>query len=276
MLIDTHCHLFMEPLLSELEEVLLRAKSAGIEKIIVPAINEESAEQARQISSRFSEVYFAVGIHPMEVSASDTPSRAEELIQKYAGEEKLVAIGEIGLDFRHRRSFISSVTAKSIEEAQIELFTRQVLIAEKLNLPVIIHNRDAGRQILEILEQHPRMKGVFHCYDGAKRTLKFCLQHNFYLSFTGNLTYPGSFWLANALRKVPLEKLLLETDSPFMAPVPFQKGTCEPAHLVQTLAFISELLEKSTESIKIITTANAYKLFGLGSCHSPKKEFPFK
>jgi len=259
MLIDTHCHLFVPALRDGLDMVLARARDAGIEKIIVPALNPETANSAVELADAYEEVYFAVGYHPSEVDESTSLDEIAKIIESFKGHKKLVAIGEIGLDFRHRR--YAKTLASAIESAQIRVFSFQVDLAEELNLPIIIHNRDAGKEIISVLSAHPDSFGVFHAFDGSKKILEFLKSRNFFVSIAGNITYRGADALRACLKLIPEDRLLLETDAPFMAPEPFRGQTSEPCHLRLVLSKVAEVLAKSEESIIILTSGNSYRLF---------------
>jgi len=262
MLIDTHCHLFMPALKNRLDMVLARAREAGIERIIVPALNAETANSAQMLADAYEELYFAVGYHPTEVDESTSLDEIKKTIYAVKGHKKLVAIGEIGLDFRHRRYPESLANPSAMESAQIKAFSFQVELAEELNLPIIIHNRDAGKEILSVISAHPDSFGVFHAFDGSKKTLEFIKSRNFFVSVAGNITYRGASALRASLKLIPEDRLLLETDAPFMAPEPFRGQTSEPCHLRVTLKKVAEILAKSEESITILAGSNSYRLFG--------------
>ncbi len=265
MLVDTHCHLYMSPLGENVEGAIARAKGNGVEKIIVPAINAETAHSARVLAERFEEVHFAVGIHPLEIEPDYTSDSAERCIRTFYPHPKLVGIGEIGLDFRHRRNASDKNSCSALEERQAEVFASQVRVACELNLPIIVHNVDAGREIIEVLESFPEARGVFHCFDGAKRTINFLRKREFYASFAGNITYKNARSVRLAIRKTPEERILVETDAPFITPEPMRGNFNEPAYLHLTLEKVAEALEKSAKEVKILTSRNAYYLFGLGT-----------
>ncbi len=268
MLVDTHCHLYFPPLIDEINLVIDEAREAGVEKMVVPGINEETSHLARELAESFEDVYFAVGLHPNELKSDISPDEQISFISKFHPHQKLVAIGEIGLDFRFRRNAKDLDSLKRAEMLQMRAFNEQVEIACELGLPIIIHNKDAGKEIISLLERHSKASGVFHCYDGAKRTLNFLKSSNFYVSFAGNITYKKNAHLLKALRNVPIERILIETDAPFMSPEPFHGLPCKPCYLRETFAFISETLAKFSETTKIIVSQNAYKLFGWRA-HNP-------
>jgi len=253
MFIDTHAHLQISHFDADRDEVIQRAFDAGVEKIIVVSTDVASSQQSLQLAEKFSGIYAAVGIHPTDCAGATDDDFA--MIAELARHPKVVAIGEIGLDFYW----------KNIPpEIQQRTFVRQLHLAKELEKPVIIHNRDAGAAILQTL-QHAginKLFGVFHCFseniDYAQRVLAL----GGYISFTGNLTYKKST-LPEVAAQVPLERILLETDAPFMTPAPHRGKRNEPAHTVHIAEKLAEVKKVTFAEVARQTTANAISLFGI-------------
>lgn len=256
-LVDTHCHLYWEGLIERVEEVLARAREAQVQHIVVPGIDAPTSRLAQELAGRFKEVRFAAGLHPQEVEG-DVQFESQEFFAPFIGDPKFVAVGEVGLDLGYRRTGSSD---PALEAAQAEAFHRQVQWAAEHGLPVIVHNRDAGREIIVVLRRIPQARGVFHCFDGSRRTLQFLAQRDFFVSYAGNLTYRTAQNLRATLPLVPPDRMVVESDSPWLAPGPFRGSVNEPAHLVETVAQIAAVLEKSSEIVRINLLANSLHLF---------------
>ncbi|MCB1058804.1 MAG: TatD family hydrolase [Calditrichaeota bacterium] len=249
-MIDTHCHLYFEQFSADLEEVLLRAREAGVDRAITIAIDRETGEQCLEIVNRFpGQVFCALGIHPSETDK--TTEEDLDWVEAAVGDPAVVAVGEIGLDIYRGET--------NIKEQEV-LFERLLELARRVDLPVVIHHRAAGLRTVEIIESAGNHKGVFHCfsedYDYAKRVL----DAGFMISFTGNITYKNSK-LPELAAKLPLDRLMLETDAPFMAPVPHRGRRAEPAHVRDIALKLSETHNISLAEIDRITTETAQRLF---------------
>jgi len=251
MFIDTHTHLDFENYTDDREKVIQRALEKKVVALVTIGTNLETSRLALELAEKYTPVYAAVGIHPNDsASAGD-----EDLVQieKLAAHPKVVAIGEVGLDYY--RDHASPLR-------QQEVFTEQIAIAHKLKKPLIIHNREAHQDMLGIIREYNagQVGGVFHSFSGDKSYLEKILLENFHISFTGNLTYKNST-SAELISNVPLDRLLLETDSPFLAPVPMRGKRNEPAFLLFTAAKIAELYPVELETLERVTTENAARLF---------------
>ncbi|MCK9482759.1 MAG: TatD family hydrolase [Candidatus Marinimicrobia bacterium] len=251
MFIDTHAHLTYPTLNVQLSEVIERAEEAGVTRIINVATDLESAEMVLDSANKFDGVFAALGIHPQDSAnlPSDWPDRLRELLSK----PKVVALGEIGLDYY--REFSPKAT-------QIEVFRRQILIARELKLPMILHDRQAHEDLKQILTEIGYHKGVLHCFSGNAVFAREMTDLGFYISFTGNATY-GNRKTEQAAQAVPLEKLMLETDAPFLAPEGKRGETNEPAYIPLIAAKIAELKGLPIETVATVTTQNAINFFNL-------------
>ncbi len=253
MYIDTHTHLDFDSFNEDREIVIQRAIENDISAIITIGTNLESSVESVNLSSKYASVFAAVGIHPsdcMEATDQDY-ARIEEMAQ----DEKVVAVGEIGLDYYRMYA---------PKEVQIKSFRRQIRLAKKLNMPLIIHNREAHEDVLQIIEEEDAgaVGGVFHSFTGDEKFLERILLNNFYVSFTGNITFKKSD-AEPLIRHTPAERLLLETDSPFLTPTPLRGKRNEPAFLIHTAAKIAEIKNLQKNELGEITSANAKMLFGL-------------
>ncbi len=253
MLIDTHAHLQLNDYNDDRELVIQRAIKNDVDAIITIGTDIISSGEAYQLSQKFAVVYASVGIHPndsMKVNEEDI-SKIEDLAQK----EKVVAIGEIGLDY-----YRLGATQKKQELA----LRMQIRLARKLNLPLIIHNREAQDDILYILkeEKGEEVSGVFHSFSGTTKFLESVLAQNYHISFTGPVTFKNTNY-NRLIDCVPLEQLLLETDSPFLAPVPFRGKRNEPAYIKYIAEKIAQIKGVTLENLGEITSENARNLFRL-------------
>ncbi|MFZ2202262.1 MAG: TatD family hydrolase [Microgenomates group bacterium] len=263
-MIDTHAHLTDERLVSQIEAVLARASEAGVDKILVPATGLLDGKKAIELADKYEVIWAMVGVHPESVSEKgfhgsrggtrDEFARndVEELVRR---SNKVVGIGEIGLDFYYDKE-------KRSKELQMRVFQEQLELAVKMNVPVVIHMREAEAEMTEILSQLDVLpKGQFHCWAGGDDLLKLVLEKGFYVSFCGNITYKSAENLRNLAKLVPLDRLLLETDSPYLAPEGRRGSLNEPANVKIIAEYIAKLLDVSPETLINQTTENAKCLF---------------
>ncbi len=259
-LVDTHAHLDFEELRNDLEGVIKRADNEGVKYIITVGGGKgiESNERAIEIAKKFPDVYASIGLHPD--GAHNFNQEAERLLSNLAAEKKVLAVGETGLDFK----------CDIPVEIQKRAFEFQIGLAQKFHLPLIIHARNAFSEVLEILEGENQVShsGVFHCFSGDREIAKRVLDMNFYISFTGIITFKNAKALQDVVRYVPVERLLVETDSPFLSPEPFRGRTNEPARVVYVAKRIAELKGLSFNDVARITSYNSRKLFGVGEITS--------
>lgn len=256
MIIDTHCHLDFPEFKDDLDEVLRRAEESGVKYIINVASSLEGSKNAIALASRSSNIFASVGIHPHH--ADSVKEESLDIIKELAtNNKKVVAIGEVGFDFYRNLSS---------KEKQRQLFISFLRLSEALNLPIIIHSRDAASQTLDILkvEAGPNITGVMHCFSQDNDYMKKVLDMGLYISFTCNITFKNASRLRDVVKYAPLERLLLETDAPFLAPQKYRGKRNEPAYLVYLVDALSEILNIPKEEIEKVTSQNANKLFRLG------------
>jgi TatD DNase family protein len=253
--IDTHAHLDDPRLASDLEACLGRARVAGVSAIITVGTDLASSEAALALAGRYSQVHAAVGVHPHE-AASVRPADLRRLGELARG-PKVVAIGETGLDFYR------NLAPRPVAEA---VFRRHLELALEADRPVIIHSRQAHDAVLDILESLPhRPPGVLHSFDGSLATARRALDLGLHLSFTGVLTYPNAGALRQVAGQLPLDRILLETDCPYLAPQTHRGTRNEPAYVVAVAETLAELHHLPLAELARITSQSARRLFGLGS-----------
>ncbi|MGE4358175.1 MAG: TatD family hydrolase, partial [Candidatus Omnitrophota bacterium] len=267
MLVDTHCHLDFPEFDKDREEVLKRAEDVGIKYLINIASDYTSNLKSLELANTYPQIYTALGIHPHY--AKDVDETVLERIRNLAkGNKKVVAIGEIGLDFYKNLS---------PREIQIEIFNQFLELSQELTLPLIIHCRNAQKEILEMLKNKKgSLKGVFHCFSGDKDFLKEVLDLGFYVSFTANITYPNAENLRELVKETPIERILLETDSPFLPPQEKRGMRNEPAYLSYLVKTLAELKGLSEDDVIRITSLNACQLFKLPFEDRPKIAYPIR
>ena len=248
--IDTHCHL--DKLDSTPEEAIIEAKQAGVQRMVTVSVDEPSLDFVSSMVQQFPEVYGSVGLHPHD--AAELTEDLEQKIRKLALEEKkLIAIGETGLDYHYMYSSA---------EVQQQVFSKQLQLAVELNLPVIMHSREAETDTLNILQEIPVPPlGVAHSFTSSFEMAKTLIEMGWYIGINGIVTFKNAEDLREVVSWLPLDRLLLETDSPFLAPTPFRGKPNKPAHIPTIAIFIAELRGISLEQLSEQTSANAQRLF---------------
>jgi len=267
MFADTHAHLNFKAFDKDLDAVIARANGAAVKNIIIPGAKIDSSQKAIDIAKKFSGCFAAIGIHPHhsgEIS-HERLSTVLETLSSLTVNQKVVAIGEIGLDKHHYKNY-PPVSEDGFSQ-QKALLLAQLDIAQTHKLPVILHCRDAQDEMLELLSSykktHPNIRGVFHCFESTLTHLKKVLDLGFYVGFDGNVTYKENTKLHKLVKATPLSQLLLETDSPYLTPVPFRGTRNEPAYITNTASFIAHLINKSSANVALETSINASSLFHL-------------
>lgn len=255
MFVDTHSHLFYPNFKDDLDEVINRAKDSGVDFIIVPATDIETSRLTIELCEKYESVYGAVGIHP-----HDTNNWKDDLItqlHQLAQHKKILAIGEIGLDYYYDFS---------PPQKQIQAFKSQIELSLELNLPIIVHNRDSDADMMEIISSYcgKGLKAQFHCFNSSLEDAFELIKMNHFISFTGNITFKNRNDVRAVLEKISLDNLLLETDSPFMTPVPYRGKRNEPSNVKYVAEKICEIHKLSVDEVARITSYNAFRLFGIG------------
>lgn len=255
-LIDTHAHIDGREFQPDFDDMLIRAAEAGLSRIITVGADLESSRACVKLAQQHDHIFSAVGIHPHD--AVRVTEKCYDVVRELAsGNRKVVAIGEIGLDFYRDRS---------PRDDQEKVFRRFIRLARELALPVIIHDRDAHDRVMAILreEKAAEVGGVLHCFSGDLRMARECVEMGFYLSIPGTVTYQSNEQLRDVVRGVKIERLLLETDCPYLSPVPHRGKRNEPAFMRITARKVAELKGLSLEDVGRITSLNAQRLFGFG------------
>jgi len=252
MLIDTHCHLDFSPFDPDRDAVIQRAKEAGITYFINIGSTLESSIASCELASKYPEVYATVGMHPHDADSFNV--QVEKRLKDLAGAKKVVAIGETGLDYYRNLSG---------QNNQKEAFNKQIKLAKDLNLPLVIHCRQAEIEIMRILKVAMPLRAVVHCFSGDENFLKECLDCGFFISFTCNITYKKAQGLRDMVKLTPLDRLMLETDAPYLSPEGFRGKRNEPLQIKLLAEEVSKIKGVSFEEIANKTTQNAKKFFSL-------------
>lgn len=252
-LIDTHCHLYSKEFAADIIDTIQRAEKEGVEKFYLPAIDSTVLEDLLALEEQFpGKCIGMIGLHPCSVKG-DYESELQ-LVEDWLGRRSWVAVGEIGLDFYWDRSF---------EQQQYDAFHRQIEWALHYDKPIVIHSRDSMQESIGVVRDHQkgRLKGIFHCFSGSYESAAQIIDLGFFLGIGGVLTYKKS-GLAETLKQVDLDHLVLETDAPYLTPVPFRGKRNESAYLKYIVTALAEAKGVSIEEVARITTANAQKIFG--------------
>jgi TatD DNase family protein len=258
MLIDTHAHLNFPDFKKDLDQVIKRSTAAGVKKIICVSSNLADSKRAIEISQKYPNiVYAAIGIHPQQTDPQNSTSLIDQIkeLEKLATENKVIAVGECGLDF----SPAPPPELDRTPENQIFLFKEQIKIAQKLNLPISIHSRKSFSETIEVLSGFSNIRGVVHCYSGGKKGIEKVKQLGLYFGVDGNLTYDGG--LQGIFKLIPLERIVLETDCPFLAPIPYRGQRSEPVYTKIIAETLAKIKRESFEKVAQNTTASARQLF---------------
>jgi TatD DNase family protein len=250
MLVDSHAHLDNEAFAADLPEILRRAREAGVERIVTIGTDVESSRRAQALAEAHADVWFAAGIHPQ---AADQPGDLDAL-RALAAHPRAVAVGETGLDFVKNYSSVPN---------QKDLFVRHLEIALEVDKPVTIHCREAHGDLFPILRAHAPLRGVIHCFSGTWPDAENYLGLNFYLSIAGPVTYPSATELREVVQRIPLDRILLETDCPFLPPQKFRGKRNEPSYVRFAAEAIATVQGLSVEEVMDATSRNAHNLFGL-------------
>lgn len=257
-MIDSHCHLADEKFTNELDAVVMRAREAGLERalVILSAGDAREAEQARSVERVWPEVRVSIGVHPhtAHVFAADPDRAAEEVRRQIRATPSARAVGEIGLDYHYDFS---------PRDVQQQVFRAQIRLARELQLPVVIHTREADADTIAILKEEGGgdLRGVLHCFTGDEALARAGLDLGFCISFAGIITFPKAGELRETARLVPLDRLLVETDSPYLAPTPYRGKRNEPAYVARVVAALAELHGVDDGQIARATAANFHSLF---------------
>ena len=253
MIIDSHCHLLHKNNEKSLNEIILNAKNNGVEKFLNISTCEDEFMPILKISDNNKNVFSTLGIHPHE--ANNMTSEIKNTITKLSSNKKVIGIGETGLDFYYENSN---------KENQIKSFIMHIEISQELGLPLVIHMRNAENETIDIIKTYYKKKefsGVIHCFTGTTEFMQNLLPYNFFFSISGIVTFKNSTELRETIKMIPINKILVETDSPYLAPVPVRGRANEPAYLTHTVEYVSKMFNLDYSDFSAITTNNFFNLF---------------
>lgn len=254
MLFDTHCHLYDAAYDADRPAVLERARAAGIGMMLCPATDRQSSEACVELARHYDGIYAAVGIHPQEAGRVQ-PGDIEAIRRMAEQEPSVVAIGEVGLDYHYDTP---------ARDTQKEIFIEMIGLARDLDLPIDIHDREAHGDTMEILRRYGKgLRGVFHCYSGSLEMTTELIRMGFYFGFTGTVVFPNSKRAKQVASRIPMERLLIETDSPYLTPPPYRGRRNEPAYVRYVAEEIARLRGLDVEYVISQTTANGLQVFGI-------------
>ncbi len=255
MIIDTHCHLDDPRFEEDLDEVVERARKSGVGAFLIPGADPETLCKAREISYRYPEVFYAAGVHPYDMEKYD-----ERLLYEFINDPRCIAVGECGLDYYRLPE--DEKEAHEIVARQKHIFSLQIEMAKKVKKPLIIHIRDAGSDSMQIIMDHggSEVGGVLHCYNADEQLLKLA-EHGFYYGIGGVVTFKNARKLPHVISKIPKDRLVVETDSPYLTPHPFRGKRNEPGFLVYIVEKLADILSITYDDAADLTTENAKRLF---------------
>jgi TatD DNase family protein len=251
-IIDTHTHLYLEDFQADIEGVLSRARAEGVTRFYLPNVDSSSIDDLLKLEEKHPECVAMMGLHPCYVK--ENVADELKLVEEWLRKRPFAAVGEIGLDYYWDKTFVAE---------QKEAFRKQINWAMELNLPIVIHSRDSMQDCIDIVKEHQsgRLRGIFHCFGGTLEEAKQIMDLGFLMGIGGVVTYKKS-GLAEVLTTIPLEYLVVETDAPYLTPVPFRGKRNEPSYLKYVVAKMAEAMNISVEEVAKQTTLNAQKLFG--------------
>ena len=254
MIVDTHCHLYLDEFKNDITDVIKRAEFESVEKFYLPAIDSSEIENMLLLETKFPGKCIAMmGLHPCYVK--ENYQQELDIVSSWLSKRKFAAVGEIGLDFYWDKTFVKQ---------QYSAFRTQIELALQYNLPIVIHTREAMQESIDVVKEYkPKgIRGIFHCFGGSVENAREIIDAGFYLGIGGVLTYKKS-GLAEVLAQIDLSHMVLETDAPYLTPVPFRRKRNESSYLKYIVEKMALIKNVSTEEIAVVTTANAEKIFGL-------------
>ncbi len=255
MIVDSHCHLEYEPLFDDLENVIERATKNNIKFLLTISTTDKSFDKILKIITKYKNIYGTYGIHPHE-SKNNKNLNCVKILNKIKLNKKIIGIGETGLDFYYNHSN---------KDTQITSFKEHIKASQESNLPIIVHTRDAEKETFSILNEEykkKKFKILIHCFTGSKDFAKKLIDIGSYISASGIITFKKSLDLANTFKDIPNEKILVETDSPYLSPDPLRGKSNEPSHLIHTVRFLAKIKNLNENKISEITSKNFFNLFG--------------
>ena len=254
-LIDTHAHIDMEINDNSitLPDIIREMNELGVKKAVIPAVEIATQDKVAELASSDENIFGMIGLFPSE--AKTYTQEFEEKMETLAkNNKKIVAVGEIGLDYYWDKSFV---------DEQKDVFIKQIKMAQRLNLPIVVHDREAHKDCFDILKENNAERVLFHCFSGSAEFMKECVKQGWYIALGGVVTFKNAVKMKDVAREVPLDRLVLETDSPYLTPVPYRGKPNKPAYVRYVAEEISKIREVPLEEIIDITTTNAERFFGI-------------
>ena len=248
MFIDSHCHIYYETYNNDIKDVINRAFDSGVEKLICVGVDLKSSEKCIQLAETFENIYATIGYHPHESKLAD--NNYLNILESMSKHLKVVAIGEIGLDFHYNHSNA---------ETQKKIFIEQLELAKSINLPTVVHSRNADKETIQAISTVNESKGVVHCFASNLEQAKNIIELNYHISFTGLVTFVKE--LHEVVENISLNNILIETDSPYLSPIPFRGKRNEPAYVLEIAKKIAEIKNIDLSIVEDITSKNTLKLF---------------
>ena len=262
LLVDSHAHLDGRQFENDIEETIERATANGISHILTIGCDLESSENSIAVAEKYENIFAAVGVHPHDATEINNAALAK--LRTMLSHPKVVALGEIGLDYYRDRS---------PREIQRDAFRQQIRLARAVGKPIIVHDRDAHDEVIQILKEEnaAEVGGVLHCFSGDLKMAKQCLELGFYLSFTGTITYPKNEAIREIIKEIPIDRMLIETDCPYLSPQKFRGKRNEPAYVRYTAEKLAEIKGLTIEDVARVTSRNCHDLFGFGTVDQSSK-----
>lgn len=273
MFIDIHAHINDSKLIDEVDNVIDRANKAGVKYIVNATCDVKSIKETLELVKKYENVYATLGIHPQAIFEYD--DEIEELIYSNKNNQKVIGIGEIGLDYHDMETQIAyikqdypqyvNITEEEVKNKQKEVFIKQIELASKMNLPIVVHSRDATADTLEIIKSNINLlknKGLIHCFSGSVEVAKEYFKMGFYISVGGSITFKNARCIPDVIRECGIDNVMLETDCPYLSPEPYRGKINEPKNVVLVSDKIAEILDINYRQVEEKTTENAFALFG--------------
>jgi len=250
-MIDTHAHIYLQEFDKDRDQIIANARAAGIDKILMPAIDSNTHDLMLEVERNFAECISMIGLHPCSVK--EDYDRELEIVKNYLQERPFIAVGEIGLDLHWDVSFLNQ---------QYDAFHKQIEMAIQHNIPIVIHSRNAIKECIEVVKQYPDARGVFHCFSGTEQEARQITAMQFMLGIGGVVTFKNA-GLDKVIKEIDTAQIILETDAPYLAPIPYRGKRNEPAYTRIIAEKIANVTGQSVKEIEELTTANAIRLFNL-------------
>ncbi|MCI5797166.1 MAG: TatD family hydrolase [Firmicutes bacterium] len=273
MFIDIHAHINDSKLIDDVDNVIDRANKAGVKYIVNATCDVKSIKETLELVKKYENVYATLGIHPQAIFEYD--DEIEELIYSNKNNQKVIGIGEIGLDYHDMETQIAyikqdypqyvNITEEEVKNKQKEVFIKQIELASKMNLPIVVHSRDATADTLEIIKSKINLlknKGLIHCFSGSVEVAKEYFKMGFYISVGGSITFKNARCIPDVIRECGIDNVMLETDCPYLSPEPYRGKINEPKNVVLVSDKIAEILDINYRQVEEKTTENAFALFG--------------